>query len=36
MVLRGIINAMAETARQMENQHAIEKGLLKEALNDLQ
>ncbi len=36
MVLKGIINAMAETARQVENQHAVKKGLLEEALNDLQ
>jgi len=35
-VLKGIINAMAETARQVKNQHAIEKGLLKEALDNLQ
>ncbi len=27
---------MAETARRVENQHTVEKGLLEEALNDLQ
>src|SRR5713226_2077152 len=36
MVLKGIIYSMAETARQVENWHAVEKGLLKEALDDLQ
>src|SRR5229473_2562135 len=36
MVLHGIINAMAETARRTNSQHAIEKGLLEEALDDLQ
>src|SRR5258707_6549234 len=35
-VLKGIIDAMAETARWVENQHAVEKGLLEEALDDLQ
>src|SRR5260370_33443776 len=36
MVLHGIIDAMAETARRTNSQHAIEKGLLEEALDDLQ
>src|SRR5260221_1104625 len=36
MVLHGIIDAMAETARRMNSRHTIEKGLLKEALDDLQ
>ena len=36
VVLKGIIDAMAETARRVENQHTIEKGLLEEALDDLQ
>src|SRR5216684_9083742 len=36
MVLKGIIDAMVETVRQVENQHAIEKGLLEEALDNLQ
>src|SRR5713226_775022 len=36
MVLKGIIDSMAETARQVENQHAVRKGLLEEALDDLQ
>src|SRR5713226_7937988 len=35
-VLHSIIDAMAETARQMNSRHAIEKGLLEEALDDLQ
>src|SRR5258708_40267547 len=35
-VLHGIIDAMAETARWTNSRHAIEKGLLKEALDDLQ
>ncbi len=35
-VLKGIIDAMAETARQVKNRHAVEKGLLEEALDDLQ
>src|SRR5258708_24538649 len=35
-VLKGIIDSMAETARQVENQHAVKKGLLEEALDDLQ
>ncbi len=35
-VLKGIINAMVETTRWVDNQHAIEKGLLEEALDDLQ
>src|SRR5216684_8671024 len=36
VVLKGIINAMAKTARCMENRHPVKKGLLKEALDDLQ
>src|SRR5258707_15875076 len=36
MVLKGIIDSMAETARQVENRHAVKKGLLEEALDDLQ
>src|SRR5258707_6990230 len=36
MVLHGIIDAMAEMARRTNRRHAIEKGLLKEALDDLQ
>src|SRR5260370_37564568 len=36
MVLHGIINAMAKTARRMNSRHAVEKGLLEEALDDLQ
>src|SRR5258707_12601269 len=36
MVLHGIIDAMAETARRTNSQHAVEKGLLEEALDDLQ
>jgi len=36
MVLKGIIDSMAETARQVENWHAVKKGLLEEALDDLQ
>src|SRR5260221_10759961 len=36
MVLHGIIDAMAETARRTNSRHAIEKGLLEEALDDLQ
>src|SRR5260221_2951685 len=36
MVLHGIIDAMAETARRMNSRHAVEKGLLEEALDDLQ
>ena len=36
VVLRGIIDSMVETARHIESQHAVEKGLLKEALDDLQ
>jgi len=35
-VLRGIIDAMAETTRRVENWYAVKKGLLEEALNDLQ
>jgi len=35
-VLKGIIDAMAETARHVENRHVVEKGLLEEALDDLQ
>src|SRR5258707_15051959 len=35
-VLHGIIDAMAETARRMNSRHAVEKGLLEEALDDLQ
>src|SRR5258707_10771331 len=35
-VLKGIIDSMAETARRVESRHAVEKGLLEEALNDLQ
>src|SRR5258708_32029761 len=35
-VLHGIIDAMAETARRTNNRHAVEKGLLEEALDDLQ
>src|SRR5713226_360620 len=36
VILKGIIDAMAETARRVENRHAVEKGLLEEALDDLQ
>src|SRR5229473_5594091 len=36
MVLHGIIDAMAETTRRTNSQHAVEKGLLEEALDDLQ
>src|SRR5260370_10608889 len=36
MVLHGIIDAMAKTARRMNSRHTVEKGLLEEALNDLQ
>src|SRR5713226_3629640 len=36
MVLHGIIDAMAETARRTNSRHAVEKGLLEEALDDLQ
>src|SRR5260370_39230779 len=36
MVLHGIIDAMAETTRRTNSRHAVEKGLLKEALDDLQ
>src|SRR5258707_13941550 len=36
MVLHGIINAMAETTRRTHSRHAVEKGLLEEALDDLQ
>src|SRR5258708_12784313 len=36
MVLHGIINTMAETARRTNSRHAVEKGLLEEALDDLQ
>src|SRR5260370_2940608 len=36
MVLHGIIDAMAETTRRTNSRHAVEKGLLEEALNDLQ
>src|SRR5258708_7529644 len=36
MVLHGIIDAMAETARRTNSRHTVEKGLLKEALDDLQ
>jgi len=35
-VLRGIIDSMVETARQVENRHVVEKGLLEEALDNLQ
>ncbi len=35
-VLHSIIDAMAETARRMNSRHAVEKGLLEEALDDLQ
>src|SRR5216684_2919012 len=35
-VLHGIIDAMAETAQRTNSQHAVEKGLLEEALDDLQ
>src|SRR5258708_34484401 len=35
-VLHGIIDAMAKTARRTNNRHAVEKGLLEEALDDLQ
>src|SRR5258707_13231705 len=35
MVLHGIIDAMAETARRTNSRHAVEKGLLEEALDDL-
>src|SRR5216684_1752948 len=33
MVLHGIIDAMAETTRRTNSRHAIEKGLLEEALD---
>src|SRR5260370_30055254 len=36
MVLHGIIDAMAETARRTNSRHTIEKGLLEEALDNLQ
>src|SRR5258708_2674434 len=36
MVLHSIIDVMAETARRTNSRHAIEKGLLEEALDDLQ
>src|SRR5216684_7279267 len=36
MVLHSIIDTMAETARRTNSRHAVEKGLLKEALDDLQ
>src|SRR5260221_74501 len=36
MVLNGIIDAMAKTARRTNSRHAVEKGLLEEALDDLQ
>src|SRR5260370_12090715 len=36
MVLRSMIDGMAETARRTSRRHAIEKGLLEEALDDLQ
>src|SRR5713226_4867189 len=36
MVLHGIIDAMAKTARRTNSRHAVEKGLLEEALDDLQ
>src|SRR5713226_7709261 len=36
MVLHGIIDAMAETARRTNSRHAVEKGLLEKALDDLQ
>src|SRR5260370_10399503 len=36
MVLHSIIDAMAETARRTNSRHAVEKGLLEEALDDLQ
>src|SRR5258708_8029648 len=35
-VLKGIIDAMAETAKRVENRPAVKKRLLKEALNDCQ
>src|SRR5260221_8258478 len=35
MVLHGIIDTMAETARTTNSRHAVEKGLLEEALDDL-
>src|SRR5260370_4008642 len=36
MVLHGIIDAMAETARRTNSRHMVEKGLLEEAVDDLQ
>src|SRR5258707_1586484 len=36
MVLHGIIDAMAETARRTNSRHMGEEGLLEEALDDLQ
>src|SRR5260221_2856046 len=36
MVLHGIIDAMAKRDRRMNSRHAVEKGLLEEALDDLQ
>src|SRR5260221_862895 len=36
MLLHGIIDAMAETARRTNSRHVVEKGLLEEALDDLQ
>src|SRR5260370_27079129 len=36
MVLHSIIDAMAEMARRTNSRHAVEKGLLEEALDNLQ
>src|SRR5260370_25838474 len=36
MVLHGIIDAMAKTARRTNSRHAVDKGLLEEGLDDLQ
>jgi len=36
IVLHGIIDVMAETARRTNSRHTVEKGLLEEALDDLQ
>src|SRR5260221_6822694 len=36
MVLHGIIDTMAEMARRTNSRHAVEKGLLEEALDNLQ
>src|SRR5260370_37843040 len=35
-VIHGIVDAMAERARRTNSRHAIEKGLIEEALDDLQ